>query len=174
MKNRFFNLLLVLLFLFVLVGCTEPKPYEEELLNSYLSSVTVTTTVKEDFTLPYQVNGKTDHKITWTSSNNDVLTITFNESELLYNVTVTKQEEKTAVTLTATFTLDSGLSKEKEFSVLVVAEEVSKPLKEQFDCITIAEAIQIANQSGETESAESYYVYGKIVLNLLEMYLNLQ
>ena len=29
--------------------------------------------------------------------------------------------------------------------------------------ITIAEAIAIANQCGETESTESYYVYGKIV-----------
>lgn len=173
MKNRLFNLLLVLLFLFVLVGCTEPQPNEEEILNSYLSSVSVSTTVKEDFTLPYQVNGKTDHKITWTSSNNDVLTISFNESESLYNVTVTKQEDKTAVTLTATFTLDSGLSKEKEFPVLVAAKEKedgnqgevdpSKPLQEQFDCITIAQAIAIANECGETESAERYYVYGKIV-----------
>ena len=115
MKSKFFSLVLVLLFAFVLIGCTEPeKNNDEEKLNSYLSSVSVSTTVKEDFTLPYQVDNKDDHTITWVSSNVEVLVIVFNENEKIYNVTVNKQDEKTAVKLTATFTLNNGLSKNKE------------------------------------------------------------
>ena len=173
MKSKFFSLVLVLLFAFVLIGCTEPeKNNDEEKLNSYLSSVSVSTTVKEDFTLPYQVDNKDDHTITWVSSNAEVLVIVFNENEKIYNVTVNKQDEKTAVKLTATFTLNNGLSKNKEYPVLVDAKEIEdtpikpdpeKPIKDQFECISISEAIKIANECGETESSDKYYVYGKIV-----------
>ena len=174
MKSKLFSFILVLLFLFVLVGCGEPKVSDEEILNGYLSSVSLPTTIKEDFTLPYSVDNKDDHTITWVSSNTEVISISFNESESLYNATVTRQDEKTAVKITATFTLKNGISKDKEFPLFVAAKEKeqggngentdpNKPLKEQFECITIAEAIAIANQCGETESTESYYVYGKIV-----------
>ena len=173
MKSKFISLVLVLLFVFALIGCIEPENNnDEEKLNSYLSSVSVSTTVKEDFTLPYQVDNKDDHTITWVSSNTEVLVIVFNESEKIYNVTVNKQEEKTAVKLTATFTLNNGLSKNKEYPVLVAAKEIEdipikpdpeKPIKHQFECISIAEAIRIANECGETESSDKYYVYGKIV-----------
>jgi len=173
MKKNIFSLVLVLLFAIVLIGCNETGISDEELLNNYLSSVSVSTTVKEDFTLPYKVDNKDDHTITWVSNNTDVLVIIFNESELVYNVTVNNQEEKVVVKLTATFTLKNGLSKNKEFPVLVEAKEKednpivnpdpNKPIKDQFECITIAQAIEIANQCGETESSESYFVYGKIV-----------
>ena len=41
--------------------------------------------------------------------------------------------------------------------------EENKSIKDQFPCISLQEAIEIATQSGENESAESYYVYGIIV-----------
>ena len=169
MRSKFFNLVLVLFFAFLLVGCHQQKNNYEELLNDYLDLITVEEKVKEDFTLLYQVNDKNDHVITWESSNNEVLSIVFNESNLLYEVTVIRQEVDTEVILTSTLTLNSGLSKNKVFTLVVEAKEKEeqpdpeKPLKEQYNCISIAEAIEIANASGDNGSAESYYVYGTIV-----------
>lgn len=40
--------------------------------------------------------------------------------------------------------------------------EEKENLKEKYNCISIEEAIQIAMQSGENGSAESYYIYGMV------------
>ena len=44
----------------------------------------------------------------------------------------------------------------------VVPEEPETSIKDDFDCITIAEAIELAVAAGETGTQEKYYVYGTI------------
>lgn len=44
----------------------------------------------------------------------------------------------------------------------VVPEEPETNIKDDFDCITIAEAIELAVAAGETGTQEKYYVYGTI------------
>ena len=61
MRSKFFNLVLVLFFAFLLVGCHQQKNNYEELLNDYLDLITVEEKVKEK---PKKVEAKQPkHKI---------------------------------------------------------------------------------------------------------------
>ena len=46
---------------------------------------------------------------------------------------------------------------------IVVRDLPQKSIKENFDCITIEEAIEKAKEAGSSGTSEKYYVYGKIV-----------
>ena len=45
----------------------------------------------------------------------------------------------------------------------VVPDEPKPSIKDDYDCITIAEAIELAIAAGDTLTADSYYIYGTIV-----------
>ena len=45
----------------------------------------------------------------------------------------------------------------------VVPDEPKPSIKDEYDCITIAEAIELAIAAGDTLTADSYYIYGTIV-----------
>lgn len=164
---KFFSFILVLVFALVLFGC-EPKVDEKEVLKKYHTQLLISLEVKGDFELPTKLNDNNDHSISWVSKNEEVLKIN-NEGEK-YLVTVINQEQDVKVKVVATITMTSGLSMDKDFNITVKAKEKEnqtqpdpdKPLNEQFDCITISEAIAIANQAGETETEQKYYVYGII------------
>ncbi len=174
MRNKLikiFSLLFVLVFTLVLVGCGNSS--EEQLLQSYYDKLTVSELVENDFDLPYSIDYKDDHSISWVSSKSN-LKIEQKKVTPGYKVTVTREKEDVSVELTATIKLNSGLSKDKLFNLTIKAkqEEVnpnpnpnpdpSGSIKDQFDCTSIADIIKIANECGETESTEKYYVYGTI------------
>ena len=46
---------------------------------------------------------------------------------------------------------------------IVIEDLPETSISEGFDCITIAEAIQKAQEAGSSGTADKYYVYGKIV-----------
>ena len=157
--SKFFSFVLVLIFALVLFGCEKPVD-EKELLKEYHNKLLISLEVKTDFNLPTTVGDKNDNTITWVSSNEEVLKINSENDKCV--VTVTNQEQDVKVILTATISLTSGLSRDKDFNITVKAKEKdpnnntdpSKPLKDQFECITIPEAIEIANQAGETETEQ--------------------
>ena len=54
------------------------------------------------------------------------------------------------------------LIKQGNFNLVAKWEKNEESLKDKYECITISEAIALANAAGETVTAESYYVYGII------------
>ena len=166
---KFFSFIFVLVFMLLLVGCTQPVD-EKEILKGYHTKLLISLEVKKDFELPTNVDNKDDHSISWVSADEEVLKIYTEGDKCL--VAVTNQEQDVKVKLTATITMNSGLSMDKDFKITVKAKEKDpdpkpnpdpdKPLKDQFECITIPEAIEIATNAGETETEQKYYVYGII------------
>ena len=59
----------------------------------------------------------------------------------------------------------SANNKEKSYAELtiVIKEAPKASIKDDFECITVAEAIAKAQQAGTDGTAEKFYVYGKIV-----------
>lgn len=153
---KLFYVVIISVLTISLIGC---KKDEEKLLQEYLELIEVKETVNADFYLPYYVNNNNDHCILWESSNTSVMFIEKVENNESYYVTINTQSKDVVITLTATIKLNSGLSKDKQFTVTVEGQS----LKEKYNCITIAEAIKIAKNSGEAGSSKLYYVYGTIV-----------
>lgn len=166
---KIFSFIFVLVFMLLLVGCTQPVD-EKEILKGYHTKLLISLEVKKDFELPTNVDNKDDHSISWVSADEAVLKVYTEGDKCL--VAVTNQEQDVKVKLTATITMNSGLSMDKDFKITVKAKEKDpdpkpnpdpdKPLKDQFECITIPEAIEIATNAGETETEQKYYVYGII------------
>lgn len=162
MKNKLiklFSLLFVLFFSLVIVGCKTENNNDEKLLEEYYNKLQIETVVEIDFDLPYSVDGKDDHKIVWGCSDPSTISIELKEEGNNYLASVTNKSTDVQVTIIASIKMNSGLSKDKEFTVTVK----SLSIKDKYECISIAEAIEIANQAGSEPSAESYYIYGIIV-----------
>ncbi len=162
MKNKLiklFSLLFVLFFALVIVGCKTENNNDEKLLEEYYNKLQIETVVEKDFDLPYSVDGKDDHKIVWGCSDPSTISIALKEEGNNYLASVTNKSADVQVTIIASIKMNSGLSKDKEFTVTVK----SLSIKDKYECISIAEAIEIANQAGSEPSAESYYIYGIIV-----------
>ncbi|MBQ6817873.1 MAG: InlB B-repeat-containing protein [Bacilli bacterium] len=54
------------------------------------------------------------------------------------------------------------LIKQGNFNLVAKWEKNEESLKDKYECITVAEAISLANAAGETGTTESYYIYGVI------------
>ena len=85
----------------------------EEYIEDAIKSVTLPTTVKDDFTLPKTANGVS---ITWTSNNTSNIVI------LGYNAIVTRDNVDVTVTLVGSYTY-KGVTKTKNYTIKVEKEE---------------------------------------------------
>lgn len=162
MRTKFIKIsyFIVLFFMILtLVGCKKENNKDEELLQSYYDELTITETINNNFYLPYCVNNKNDHIILWTSSDITVASIGSLDGSQKYYVTISPKNIDTTIILTATIKMNSGMSKDKTFSIIIKGQT----LKDKYNCISIAEALEIAKQSGESASNELYYIYGTIV-----------
>ena len=163
MKKRLFKICLfsiLFVFSFVLFGC---KDENLDLLNKCYDELTAPHIVNKDFTLPASW-GEEGKKVTieWTSSAIDIFEfkLVSNVTESYYDVKVTLPKELRTVDLKATLFI-GDLGKEKLFEINV--EAGNQNLQEKYDCISIPEAIEIANNAGDTGTSDVYFVYGVIV-----------
>ncbi len=127
--------LITVITLFSFVACNDTKDDSEATLTEAKKLLVLDTEMKYtvDFELPSSIAKYQDVKITWSSSNSDVVSIEGN------NVTVTRQAEDTKVKLTATLKLDDK-STTKEFNITVAAKIVAKTY-------TVAEAKALSKDS---------------------------
>lgn len=162
MRTKFIKISYFIVLFFItltLIGCKKENNKDEELLQSYYDELTITETVNSNFYLPYRVNNKENHTISWTSSDLTVTSITTLDGSENYYVEISPKNIDITIILTATIKMNSGMSKDKTFSIIIKGQS----LKDKYNCISISKAFEIAKESGESGSNELYYIYGTIV-----------
>ena len=153
MKKIIYNILLILFTVFF-IGCSESNSADLEKLNKYIEELSVVEEVSGNFNLPRELNGEKDHVITWESSDEEIIFIS-NIKTITgvdhYIAIVNQGAKDVVVTLKAVIDMKSGISSEKEFTVVVkedisIKEEKIKYVKEilsQFHNLEIKESITL-------------------------------
>lgn len=160
MNNRIVKVLsfiFILIFSFILVGC---KNNDEELLQSYYDKLTIDTTIDGYMELPMYIDNLDDHNIGWSvETEADInFELTYDLEKNCHTITIIECKEEVVIELVATIELNNGLAMNKVFSVTILKKEATS-IKEKYDCISIADAIEIAKDAGESGTEESYYVW---------------
>ena len=152
MKKIIIYILLITITFFSF-GCSERSEYTEK-LNKYIEELSISNEVSSNFYLPRELNGEKDHVITWTSSNEDVISIDNIKSitGLYHYLAIVKQGEKDyTVTLTAVVDMIDGIFQEKQFTVIVKEDTSIKEAKikyvqellNKYKGITVKESIKL-------------------------------
>ncbi|WP_143316213.1 family 43 glycosylhydrolase [Clostridium sp. HBUAS56017] len=117
---------------------------EEDLLNTDVKKLSLNNTeVSEDITLP--LAGEHGSKVTWVSSNNDVIT---SEGK------VTRQAVDTKVKLTATVTR-GNLTATKDFDIIVLAPNQKEDIKKDFNELSVG-LVTVATEDLYLKTATKY------------------
>lgn len=148
MFKKIFGCFLILATCFTLASCSKNKyiklSYVEKQIEVFVGDE---VNVKPNVEIGKKVKG---YELEYTLSSNIA---TVNDGVLVAN-------EAGTVILTVT-----ANNKEKSYAELtiIIKEAVKPSIKDDFNCITVAEAIAKAQQAGTNGTTEKFYVYGKIV-----------
>lgn len=144
-----------------------------DLLKKYADKLSVPATASESFYLPQSVDGKTDHYISWTSSNPDVIKVgnlATIDGVMCFNAKVMLPVNETTVTLTALLENEAGTqSHTKTFTVKVLARAVEGKFKSVSWAVEAAEKL---DGSTNEKSAEKYLITGTVKDMVKEEYCN--
>lgn len=145
----------------------------EDLLKKYADKISVATTASESFYLPQSVDGKTDHYISWTSSNPDVIKVgnlATIDGVMCFNAKVMLPVNETTVTLTALVENEAGTAScTKTFNVTVPARAVEGKFK---SVSWAAEETEKLDGSTNAKSTEKYLITGQVKDIVSEQYCN--
>ena len=148
MSKKIFSVFLILLTCFTLVSCKKNKyitlSYAEKQIEVFVGDE---VDVKPNVEVGKKIKS---YELEYTLSS-DIATVN-------NGVLVAKEVGTVVLTVKAN-------NKEQSYAelVIVIKEAPKTSIKDQFDCITVKEAIEKAQQAGTNGTTEKFYVYGKIV-----------